>query len=143
MYADSEMRLLPEVFSSVCSSLKVSPSIDWFASDLNAQLPRYCVWETSESTALFNAFAFSWTGEIGYFFPPFSLLPKVLQKICQDKANGLLITPFWPGASWMPSLKKITISNWVIPKQHGLLYFPGLPSLKFRLNNIKLLATKF
>ena len=42
----------------------------------------------------------SWTGMAAYAFPPFPLLPKVLLKIREDKANVILVAPWWPQRSW-------------------------------------------
>lgn len=51
-----------------------------FASRLNKKLQQY----VSCATQRF------------YLFPPFSLLTKVLQKIQEDVAEGIVVTLFWP-----------------------------------------------
>ena len=35
-----------------------------------------------------------------YIFPPFSLLTKVIKKICQDQATGILVFPAWSTEPW-------------------------------------------
>jgi hypothetical protein len=81
------------------------PQIDWFASCHNTQLPRFCAWQEGLNGAEFvDAFAHDWSRCPGYMFPPFGLLPKVLQKVTNDKAKMVLIHPDWPGALWRPRL---------------------------------------
>lgn len=95
-----EFMLKPHWFAHACTQLHVFPDIDWFASDDTAQLPRFCAWESSAQASCFDAFAHSWGSEVGYFFPPFALIPRVLSKIRDDQAHGLLVLPRWPGSAW-------------------------------------------
>ena len=46
-----------------------------------------------------------------YAFPPFSILPKVLQKILSDKATGLLVIPKWPTQAWWPRVMRMLIQE--------------------------------
>ena len=39
-----------------------------------------------------------------YAFPPFSILPKVLEKIAQEGADVALVAPFWSQRPWFPKL---------------------------------------
>ena len=80
----------------------VSPEIDLFASSANAKLPRYISWLPDPHAYAVDAFIVSWQDLTFYAFPPFSLLPRVLAKIIQDKAIGLLINPKWTIQSWFP-----------------------------------------
>ena len=36
--------------------------------------------------------------------PPFSLLPRVVKKISEDRAHGILIIPDWPYTRWFKEL---------------------------------------
>jgi hypothetical protein len=65
--------------------------IDLFASRLNAQLPNYVAWQPDPECVAVNAFTISWKCKMFYAFPPFSLIPRCIQKILQDKATGILI----------------------------------------------------
>jgi hypothetical protein len=81
------------------------PQIDWFASCDTTQLPRFCAWqEGMQGAECLDAFQQDWSHEPGYMFPPFSLLPKVLKKIRDERARMVLIHPEWPGALWGPTL---------------------------------------
>ncbi len=42
-----------------------------------------------------------------YTFPPIALLPRVLERVCQDRVLLLLIALRWPGRVWLPDLISI------------------------------------
>ena len=62
-----------------------SPSIDLFASRLNAQLPVYCSLVPDDQAALEDAFRHPWDNLDVYAFPPFALLGKVLSLVRQSR----------------------------------------------------------
>ena len=62
-----------------------SPSIDLFASRLNAQLPVYCSLVPDDQAALEDAFRHPWDNLDVYAFPPFALLGKVLSRVRQSR----------------------------------------------------------
>jgi hypothetical protein len=97
----------PVVFSSqILSSGPFIPEIDWFASCDNAQLPRFCAWpEGTTGAECIDAFQQDWSCVPGYMCPLFALLPKVLKKIRDEKAQMVIVHPNWPGALWAPTLK--------------------------------------
>ncbi len=105
-FFDLEVQLNPTIFQEmVFAAGPFQPQIDWFASCHNTQLPRFCAWQEGLNGAEFvDAFAHDWSRCPGYMFPPFGLLPKVLQKVTNDKAKMVLIHPDWPGALWRPRL---------------------------------------
>ena len=82
--------------------------IDLFASRLNAKLPRYVAWHPDPGCLAVNAFTIPWDFKLFYAFPPFSLIPRCIQKIIQDKATGILITPFWTTQTWFSQLLQLT-----------------------------------
>ena len=53
------------------------------------------------------------TGVISIFgiFHIFSLLSRVLQKIQQDQATGLLLCPYWPTQPWFPVAMQLLIDR--------------------------------
>jgi hypothetical protein len=107
-FFDLKVPLNPAVFQSVVMKKgPFVPEFDWFASCFNTQLPRFCAWQEGlEGAELFDAFMHDWSICDGYMFPPFGLLPKVLQKVCDNKARVVLIHPDWPGALWRPLLNR-------------------------------------
>ena len=62
-----------------------SPSIDLFASRLNAQLPVNCSLVPDDQAALEDAFRHPWDNLDVYAFPPFALLGKVLSRVRQSR----------------------------------------------------------
>lgn len=81
--------------------------IDLFASHWNAQLPKFISWRPQPNAFSTNAFAFDWSSCIGYAFPPFSLIGRCLSKIRREKANVILVCPYWPSQSWFPDLLQL------------------------------------
>jgi hypothetical protein len=68
---DVEVQLNPEVFQSLCVQGPFVPKIDWFASNVNKQLPRFFTWKPDPTAKGFDAFAFDWSVEPGYVPPTF------------------------------------------------------------------------
>ena len=42
-----------------------------------------------------DAFTIQWTDVELYAFPPFSVIPLVIHKICQDQAQEIMVIPEW------------------------------------------------
>ena len=99
----TEWQLKPSVAARLFR-LYDTPQIDLFASILNAQLPVFCTRYREPQAWATDAFSITWTGFLAYAFPPFPLLPRVLEKINHDGANVLLLAPFWPRRPWFPLL---------------------------------------
>ena len=58
-----------------------------------------------------DAFTVSWNNFYFYAFPPFAIILKVLRKICIDKAEGVIVVPWWSTQPWFPLFTKMLISN--------------------------------
>ena len=105
-----------------------SPGIDLFASSRNAKLPIYISWLPNQLAYAVDAFTVSWQDLNFYAFPPFNLLPRVLAKIIQDKATGILIIPLWTTQSWFPLVLTLLIQHpRVIAPCRDPLYLPQHP----------------
>ena len=83
------------------------PEVDMFASRLNHQLPLYVAWIPDPEAMAVDAFTQNWTEHYIYIFPPFSVIPQVLQKIEQEQAQVIMVAPLWPTQSWFPKLTKL------------------------------------
>lgn len=55
-----------------------------------------------------DAFTTDWSEHYFYAFPPFSLVLRVLNKVIADKANGIVVVPYWPSQAWYPIFEKIS-----------------------------------
>lgn len=58
-----------------------------------------------------------------YAFPPFSLMPRVLKKIREDRASVIVVAPFWPGQDWYLEFERMSVEHPIIfqPSNHLLL----------------------
>ncbi|XP_070522364.1 uncharacterized protein [Cardiocondyla obscurior] len=54
-----------------------------------------------------DAFTLPWNHFYFYAFPPFILISRVLRKIIEDKAEGVLIVPWWPSQPWFPIFSRL------------------------------------
>ena len=99
--------------------------IDLFASLVNFQLDQYVAWRPDPGCIAVDAFAQNWETKMFYAFPPFSLVPRCLQKITQDQATGILIAPFWPTQTWFPQILQMVCDQpWILAPSATLLQHP-------------------
>lgn len=89
-----------------------------------------------------DAFTVNWKQFNFYAFPPFSIILKVLKKIKQDKATGILVVPFWPTQPWYPVFKSMLIREPLIfdPNINHLLSSDRTPHPLWK--NLTLVAGK-
>ena len=96
--------------------------MDLFASRLTTKLTQYCSWQPDPGSAFVDAFSIDWSKFNFYAFPPFSLIPRCLQKIQQDKGKGILIVPVWPTQTWFPLVLQLLYSQpWICQPSPKLL----------------------
>ena len=119
-FLPSEWSLHPSVFLQI---RQVHPplAVDLFASSLAHLLPCYCARADDPDAWALDAFSIPWSDFLGYAFPPFALLPRVLEKVASDRASLLLIAPFWPKRPWFPRLLSLLAGQ-----PRSLPVFPGL-----------------
>lgn len=98
---DTEWELAPYAFQQIIFSFGM-PAFDLFASNQNNKCPRYASWKLDPNSEIVDAFTFSWENINFYAFPPFSIISKVLHKIKSDKAEGVVVVPYWPTQPWYP-----------------------------------------
>ena len=86
-----------------------TPEVDLFASRINHQLPRYVARYPDPRSIATDAFLQHWGQWTVFIHAPIMFLPRVLQKIQQDQATGLVIAPTWPGQPWFPTLLELLV----------------------------------
>ncbi len=107
-----EWQLQPSIFQAVCNHFQVFPQVDLFASEDNAQLPIFFSFQPQEQALGTDAFLYDWGKyDTAYVFCPFSVLPRVLQKVKTDGANVILIAPVWTTAVWWANAMKLLRAN--------------------------------
>ena len=90
------------------------PDIDMFSSRMNFQIERYVPWEPDPQAYAVYAFTLNWKEYFNYMFPPFGIIPQVLQKIKEDQAKAVLIVPQWETQAWYPKLARLLVARPVI-----------------------------
>ncbi|RVE44042.1 hypothetical protein evm_011340 [Chilo suppressalis] len=140
-FQNTEWELSNYAFQEITLQLGI-PEIDLFASRCNAKCFTFVTWKADPDAWAVDAFTISWHDKFFYAFPPFSLITKVMQKVINDKAEGIVVVPYWPTQAWFPLFQKLVISN--------IIYFePNINLLKspFRISHslhksLKLAAAK-
>ena len=110
---DTEWELANFAFQRIVERFG-APEIDLFASRINKKCSLYCSWQRDPDAHKINAFTTDWSAFFWYAFPPFSLITKVLKKIREDKATGILIVPFWQTQPWYPIFLEMLIDNPIV-----------------------------
>ena len=69
-----------------------------------------------------------------YAFPPFSIIPQVLQKLDVAQAQAILIVPNWPTQPWYPTLTKLLVQQPILlPKNKSNVTLPSKQGKKHPL----------
>ena len=79
------------------------PSIDLVATRLNHRLPFYVSPIPDQKALSIDALSMDWNSIHAYAFPPFHLIPTVINKIRLSQCKIVLIVPLWPDRPWFPS----------------------------------------
>ena len=123
---ENEWMLDQKVFQAAISKLQFLPEIDLFATRNNCQLSKYVSWRPEPESHAVDAFSISWAGMKLYCFPPFSVIPAVLQKMVMDKSVGILVMPNWPTQPYYATAMKMLLAcPLFIPKRKTLLQLPA------------------
>ena len=76
--------------------------IDLFATHANSKCSSFVSWFPDPFAVAVDAFTQDWSPCYFYAFPLFSIIAKVLRKIINDRAEGVLIVPWWDTQPWFP-----------------------------------------
>lgn len=108
----TEWALKLTYFNKIVSNFGL-PDIDLFATSLNTKCRRFVSWFPDRNAYAVDAFTICWNELFFYAFPPFSLILRVLNKVILDKAEGILVIPYWNTQPWFPIFKKLVIGNFL------------------------------
>ncbi|CAL8071331.1 unnamed protein product [Orchesella dallaii] len=121
---DTEWSLSTSVFDDILS--RFGPlDIDLFASRLNAKCSTFVSWKPDPFACCIDAFSICWSGKRFYAFPPFNLLPRVLQKIDHDNASGVVVAPYWDSQPWFPQFLSMCIGSPIVIEPNPNLLSSG------------------
>ncbi len=91
-------------------------TVDMFASAEHHLLSRFATLDWCREAAWCDAFSRSWAHECPLLTPPFNLIPAVLGRIMDDEPRlSLLLTPYWPSASWWATAMSVASSACRLP----------------------------
>ena len=134
-----ERHLNPIVFQGITLQLGIC-DMDLFASRVNAQLNKYVSWKPDPGAFAVDVFTLDWSGFRTFCFPPFSLTPRVLQKVEASEADCVLV-PMWTTQAWFSKLFRRLINNPVLlPMEPELLTHPLTGQSHPFLKRLRLLA---
>ena len=100
--------------------------IDLFASRLNHKLACYVSRHPEPDAWAVNAFSLTWSNNILYIFPPFSLICRILQKLEEDRTReAILVAPIWTTQIWCPCLIRLICGQcYRLPNPQTILKLP-------------------
>lgn len=139
---DTEWELANFAFEKIVRQLG-EPAIDLFATRANTKCEVFCAWHRDPEASAIDAFTITWKNKFFYAFPPFAIIPKVLQKIIAEEACGILVVPDWPNQPWYPLFfSRLCERPIYFNPSHDLLLSP-CRSLRHPLaRNLRLIAGK-
>ena len=103
--------LQPKVLNLALQHLSFKPEIDLYATNINTQFDKYAAFRPDPGAMYIDAFSIDWSDLKFYAFPAISVIPRVLSKVKQDSAEGIIIVPFWPTQVWYPAMPKMLVST--------------------------------
>lgn len=104
--------------------------VDWFASNQHHLVRHYASRPPDPEASFGDAMTTSWTPFIGIWVPPINLIPRVISKIIDDQAHGLLIVPDWPSRPWFGAVRSIAIRSPIPLPLEAYQVHPDAPSMR-------------
>lgn len=108
--SETEWALSPKAFLQIIKKFG-KPEIDLFASSANNKCQKFVSWHPDPNSAAVDAFTLNWHNLYFYSFPPFSLILRTIRKIINDRAEGIIVVPWWPAQPWFPLFLKYKIND--------------------------------
>lgn len=119
-----DWRIVPEIFRRL--QKRWGCTVDRFADNLNACLPRFNSRFWCPGAEAVDAFQQHWGNEVNWLLPPLILLHRVIRQVVEQSAVGVLICPRWEAQPWWPMLKGIIVEG--MPLGTALEVFISGPS---------------
>jgi Reverse transcriptase (RNA-dependent DNA polymerase) len=127
---DSDWQLDTNIFKHICNVFNYKPTVDLFATHLTSQCEVFGSWFPDPQSTFVDAFTISWSDLAFYAFPPFCLVARMLRKLINDRAEGLVVVPYWPTQVWFPIFQSLAQTNIIIMEPSDSLlksYFISSP----------------
>ena len=121
--------LQPKVLNLALERLSFKLEIDLFATNINTQFGKYAAFRPDPGAMYIDAFSTDWSDLKFYAFPPILVIPRVLSKVKQNSADGIIVVPFWPTQVWYPAMLKMLVSTLILSNSRkSLLVLPQTPN---------------
>ena len=92
-----------DCLAKAVQTLEYTPKIDLFASRINKQFDNFVTYRPDSQASSIDAFTLTWSDQMFYAFPTFSVIGNVLKKIREEKVRGGGgVIPNWPTQPWYP-----------------------------------------
>ena len=136
----TEWSLHPQVAKALLRAWG-NPSIDLFATCLNAKLPLYCSLVPDPQAVFEDAFRHPWDDLDLYAFPPFPLVGRVIARVQESSRVAMtLVAPLWPEKEWFADLlllltqPPLALPCWdkLLRQPHCSLFHQGVPGFSGR-----------
>jgi hypothetical protein len=111
----NEWRLAPTAYRSIVAQFG-EPTIDWFATHRNALCRRFASRRPDPRATFVDAMRATWSGQFGLFVPPINLLHKVVARLDEQQATGIVVVPNWPTRPWFGSLMQLARATLPLPR---------------------------
>ena len=108
------------------------PEIDLSASRINKQTQKCLSLKPELQSSEVDAFSINWSHHFMYIFPLFSLLTKVIKKICRNQATEILISPALSTQPWYPQALELSgevllkikpnLTNLILPQDKAAVH---------------------
>ena len=100
------------------------PVIYLFASRANFKVDKYILYYPDADAEGYDAFAISWSDLQFYAFPSFAIISKVISKIENEKAEGIMVVPIFTTQIWFPRVMRQLIDySLLLPDSNKSLFF--------------------
>jgi len=107
----ADWQLNPAVFRALGGGHTFS--IDRFASDTNALLPRFnSRWRCPGTAGVDALLQTDWALEVSWCNPPWPLLAPLAAVLLRTDARAAVVAPFWPSAPWRATL--FELADWIV-----------------------------
>jgi hypothetical protein len=116
MVRPHEYRIALEVFEQLSATWGAC-SVDAFASEATALLPRFWAEADGSAAEAVDAFAQPWASEaLVWAHPPPALLPQLVQLLeASPSASAIVCVPHWPGSPWFRPLAELSSEMLLFP----------------------------
>ena len=116
MVRPHEYRIALEVFEQLSATWGAC-SVDAFASEATALLPRFWAEADGSAAEAVDAFAQPWASEaLIWAHPPPALLPQLVQLLeASPSASAIVCVPHWPGSPWFRPLAELSSEMLLFP----------------------------